>query len=123
MSTTVKLKFLSVAILILKRLRNFPNTFSAVVDLFKQELTEESNKYPSLLNHAYQHIFKAIDLIKEYRLDKKNSIIDISAADGYVSSLIAEQLPESKIYAFEPIRETYKELCDVADRYNNIILI
>ena len=46
-----------------------------------------------------------------FHLLKKNAVIlDIGANIGWYSLLFSKRLPQSKIYAFEPIQETYKNL-------------
>ncbi|QZA59160.1 FkbM family methyltransferase [Candidatus Rhabdochlamydia porcellionis] len=46
-----------------------------------------------------------------FSLLKKNAVIlDIGANIGWYSLLFSKRLPQSKIYAFEPIQDTYKNL-------------
>ncbi|MDQ5956277.1 MAG: FkbM family methyltransferase [Candidatus Rhabdochlamydia sp.] len=46
-----------------------------------------------------------------FNLLKKNAVIlDIGANIGWYSLLFSKRLPQSKIYAFEPIQDTYKNL-------------
>lgn len=45
-----------------------------------------------------------------YLLKKNAVILDIGANIGWYSLLFSKRLPQSKIYAFEPIQDTYKNL-------------
>ena len=79
----VKQKLLDIIIKIINRLYPFPGAYFA------------------FSNSNFLHIKQAISLIKNFPLDKNNIIIDVGASGGYVSSLFAKYLPETKIYSFD----------------------
>ncbi|MEO6452923.1 MAG: FkbM family methyltransferase [Ginsengibacter sp.] len=99
----LKKKLSAIAIKIITRLYPFPGPYFA------------------FFNSYFLHIKQAISLINEKRLDQKNIIIDVGAARGYVSGLFAKYLPETKIYAFEPIKASFGELVIVSKKFSNII--
>jgi len=101
----LKLKLLHLAIKITNRLYPFPGPYFA------------------FFNPGFLHIKQAISLIKENQLDKNNIVIDVGAARGVVSCVFAKYLPETKIYAFEPIKASYNELVEAAKPFPNIITV
>jgi FkbM family methyltransferase len=100
----LKQKIINLVIKVINRLHPFPGPYFA------------------FLNSNSLHIKQAISLIKEKHLDD-NIIVDVGAAKGSVSALLAEHLPQTKIYAFEPIKTSYDELTAISKRFPNILPI
>jgi FkbM family methyltransferase len=98
----LKQRFLDTIIKIINRLYPFPGPYFA------------------FFNFNFLHIKQAISLIKETQFDKNAIIIDVGAAEGYVSALFAKNFPEIKIYSFEPIKSSYGKLVSVSKQYSNI---
>lgn len=103
----------------LKRFYCQEKYLSAILSIYK--INPLKNNNDSLKSKpGYLHIAKTIELVKEYNLNENNLIVDIGAADGYVSSLFAQEFPSTPIISFEPIKESYKKLCEVAKNYKSI---
>ena len=71
---------------------------------------------------GYAHIDKAIILAKEFML-KSEAIVDIGGADGTTPKLFSKELPQSKIYVYEPLKENYSQIEQLKNQYPNLILI
>ena len=104
----------------LKRFYFQKKYLSAVLDIYNINTDIKTNSDPPFFNPGYIHIAETIDLIKEYNLNETNLIVDVGAADGYVSALFAQQFPFAQIISFEPIKNNYKKLFEVAKEYKNI---
>lgn len=59
------------------------------------------------LNGLYLPVFVQYEWLKKYEI---NTIIDVGAATGNVSSAVGSLFPNAKIYAFEPIEENYRTI-------------
>lgn len=92
----------------------------SILTVYKTSLEDKSPKVSVVSNNGYLHIAQTIDLVKEYKLSENNLIVDVGAADGYVSSLFANEFPFTQIISFEPIKDSYKKLCRVAQKYKTI---
>lgn len=87
------------------------------------DLKAELYKYPSFFNTGYLHIEKAIEYSHYFRLNEKDLILDIGAANGATSLLLRKAFPESVIYSFEPLPEMYGLLTKAVSGFSNIIPI
>ncbi|MCS7029615.1 MAG: FkbM family methyltransferase [Bacteroidia bacterium] len=85
----------------------------------KEFIGEEIESLPSVLNYE-KHIKKAITLVDLLNLDKSLSVIDIGSAYGDTCVTFANNFPHAKIYAFEPIEESFKKLSEKVGSYSNI---
>lgn len=109
--------------IIIKFLKRFyfqKKYFSAILPIYKIDPDLKNKDGFPIFNPDYLHITRTIELIKEYKLDENNLIVDIGAATGYVSSLFAQEFTSTPIISFEPIKDSYYKLCDVAKNYKNI---
>jgi FkbM family methyltransferase len=86
-------------------------------DLFETVLNNQNNHlkdyvdiYPSPFNFGYNHIEKAIKLVKVFNFNSTNAIIDVGAAKGDVSLIFASAFPYATIYSYEPILENFNDL-------------
>jgi FkbM family methyltransferase len=102
-------------------------TNKAEADYFLRQLLPdlkgELYKYPSIFNAGYLHIEKAIEYSNYFKLNEKDLILDIGAANGATALLFRKAFPESVIYSFEPLPEMFELLTNAVSGFANIISI
>jgi FkbM family methyltransferase len=86
----------------------------------KDFIMNEIENSPSILKNE-RHIKKVVELVSLFNLQKNDSIIDIGSAFGNVGIYFATAFPMSKVYCFEPIKESFDKLLENTQPYSNII--
>jgi FkbM family methyltransferase len=93
----------------------------SVTYIFEVLLKDELKSYlETKYYRGYVHIEKVISLAKSLHLEEQ-TILDVGGSNGYTASLFSKAFPESKVYAFEPIEESYNKIRLVSGQYPNII--
>ncbi|MGE5351297.1 MAG: FkbM family methyltransferase, partial [Acidobacteriota bacterium] len=70
----------------------------------------------------YLHIEKSIDLARKLKLENMD-ILDVGGAIGNTARLYAKNFPQSKVWVFEPMQETYRKLQAATSSFPNIRLV
>ncbi|MEX2617722.1 MAG: FkbM family methyltransferase [Alphaproteobacteria bacterium] len=65
------------------------------------------------------HLYEAIESLRQW--SSKDIIFDVGANDGRTVSRLMNHLPSPKIYAFEPVTETYRLLVKETSKLSNVI--
>lgn len=91
-------------------LKHRPDLIYSIVEANRDIIITQSNTYPSIINNGYRHIERVIEYVNLFSLDLKNAVIDIGAAEGVIAMKFSQAFPEAAIFAFEPIKNTFKVL-------------
>lgn len=100
-----------------------PDDFRQLLAGLKKELGREYFSYPSVFNQGYLHIDRVTHLARCFKLDEKNCILDVGAADGITPEMFSKAFPESVVYAFEPIPSTFQQLHNRVSANKKIVSI
>jgi len=106
----------------LNRLQNDRVAFEDFVQKSGNTFYNELEKYPSLFNNGYRHIDKAIELARYLKIAESDMIIDVGAASGIVSMRFSKAFPDTPIYSFEPIPDTFQLLKETTKGGSNITI-
>ncbi|MBW8050454.1 MAG: FkbM family methyltransferase [Cytophagales bacterium] len=106
-------------------LKNNPEDLKAILVNFREDIIKDSETYPSIINNGYRHIEKSIEIAKFLKLDLIDSttIIDVGAANGVISKMFCNEFNNAKIYAFEPVKHTFKKLLENVKGIEQIVPI
>ncbi|HEX2926392.1 MAG TPA: FkbM family methyltransferase [Ruminiclostridium sp.] len=91
--------------------------------VFSVPLKKEVTDYiENVYFQGYLHIEKSIDLAQKMNL-KDMDILDVGGAIGNTARLYAKSFPRSRVWVFEPMKETYQKLQAATSSFPNITLV
>lgn len=115
------MKLLSITVYLL--IWPFKLSKSARTFLFRKGLRKELNEFIEQEYYGeYEHIRKAIDLLKKQRLDQL-LVVDIGGGTGTTLEIFENNLHEAPKYLFEPIQANYQVIHKKFGENKNISLI
>jgi FkbM family methyltransferase len=95
---------------------------SSVLTAYRQALVQDVFEYPSIVNHGYLHIERAIKVLESRGLGENQIIFDVGAAGGETCVLFSKAFPLAQVVGFEPIASTYKKAIAATQQQRNITI-